>query len=162
MGISSIRVLLRGVLLIYILYMPFIWIAVMVLAAVLEASTAQLVSIWFVVGGIGGLIASLVGASVSVQVLIFALVSAVTLIATRPFVKKVLDFKTTGTNADRYLGKIAVVTVEINNTLGVGQVNVLGSIWTARSSDGSVIPVGSRVSVESIDGVKLIVRLKTD
>ncbi len=134
----------------------------MVVAAVLEASTAQLVSIWFVVGGIGGLIASLFGASFSAQILTFALVTAATLIATRPLVKKVLDFKTTGTNADRYLGKIAVVTVEINNTLGTGQVNVLGSIWTARSADGSVIPVDTRVVVDSIDGVKLIVRPKTN
>lgn len=142
--------------------MPFVWIAVMVIAGLLEAATAQLVSIWFVAGGAGGLIASLFGAPQSVQVLVFALVSAATLVATRPFVKKVLDFKTTGTNADRYLGKIAIVTVEINNTIGTGQVNVLGSIWTARSSDGSVIPVGARVFVESIDGVKLIVRPKTD
>lgn len=142
--------------------MPFVWIAVMVVAGLLEAATAQLVSIWFVVGGAGALIASLFGASQPVQILVFALVSAVTLAATRPLVRKVLDFKTTGTNADRYLGKIAIVTVEINNTLGTGQVNVLGSIWTARSADGSVLPTGARVSVESIDGVKLIVRPKTD
>lgn len=132
----------------------------MVIAAVLEAATAQLVSIWFVVGGIGGLIASLLGAELPVQILVFALVAAVTLMVTRPFVKKILDVKITGTNADRYLGKIAVVTVEINNTLGTGQVNVLGSIWTARSSDGAVLPVGARVVVESIDGVKLIVHPK--
>ncbi|XOQ44752.1 MAG: NfeD domain-containing protein [Clostridium sp.] len=143
-------------------YMPFVWIAVMVLAGILEAATAQLVSIWFVVGGIGGLIGSLLGAPIPIQILIFALVTAATLVATRPLVKKVLNFKTTGTNADRYLGKIAVVTAEINNTLGTGQVNVLGSVWTARSYDGSVIPVGARVLVESIDGVKLIVRLKND
>jgi len=142
--------------------MPFVWIAVIVIAGFLEAATAQLVSIWFVVGGAGGLVASLFGAQQSAQILIFALVSAATLVATRPFVKKVLNFKTTGTNADRYLGKIAIVTVEINNTLGAGQVNVLGSIWTARSSDGSIVPVGTRVFVESIDGVKLIVRPKTD
>lgn len=134
----------------------------MVVAAILEATTAQLISIWFVVGGVGGLIASLVGASQPAQIWIFALVTAVTLIATRPFVKKVLNTKTISTNADRYLGKIAIVTVEINNTLGTGQVNVLGSVWTARSTDGSVVPVGVRVLVESIDGVKLIVKPKTD
>ena len=144
------------------IYMPFVWLAVIILAAVLEASTAQLVSIWFVVGGVGALIASLLDAPFPLQLLIFALVTAVTLIVTRPFVKKTLDFKKTSTNADRYLGKIAVVTVEINNTLGTGQVNVLGSIWTARSYDGSVIPVGSHVLVDSIDGVKLIVHLKIE
>ena len=74
------------------IYMPFVWLAVVILAAVLEASTAQLVSIWFVVGGVGALIASLLDAPFPLQLLIFALVTAVTLIATRPFVKKMLDF----------------------------------------------------------------------
>ncbi len=84
------------------------------------------------------------------------------LAVTRPVVKQKLTVKKTSTNADRYIGKIAVVTVGINNTLETGQVNVLGSIWTARSADGSEIPAGSRVVVESISGVKLIVRPKTD
>lgn len=142
--------------------MPFVWLAVIVLAAVLEAATAQLVSIWFIAGGAGALIASLFGVPLPLQILIFAVLTAVTLLATRPFVKRLLDVKRTSTNADRYVGKIAVVTAEINNTLGTGQVNALGSIWTARSSDGSVVPAGARVLVESIDGVKLIVRTKTD
>ena len=142
--------------------MPFVWLGVIVAAAALEAATAQLVSIWFIAGGAGALIASLFGAPPPLQILIFALLSAFTLAVTRPFVRRLLDFRHTSTNADRYVGKIAVVTAEIDNTLGTGQVNALGSIWTARSSDGSVIPAGARVFVEAIDGVKLIVRLKTD
>lgn len=138
--------------------MPFLWFAAIILAGVLEAVTTQLVSIWFVVGGIAALIANLLGAPLPVQVLIFAAASAVALIVTRPFVKRVLNMKRVGTNADRYIGKIAIVTLEIDNESGRGQVNVLGSIWTARSVDSVVIPVGERVNVESIDGVKLIVR----
>lgn len=138
--------------------MPYLWLAVIILAAVLEAITTQLVSIWFVVGGILAMIASLFGAPLPVQVLIFAASSAVALIVTRPFVKRMLNIKRVGTNADRYIGKIGIVTVEINNEAGRGQVNVLGSVWTARSADADVIAVGERVNVESIDGVKLIVR----
>ena len=138
--------------------MPFLWLAVIILAAVLEAVTTQLVSIWFVVGGIFALIAGLLGASLPVQVLIFAAASAVALIVTRPFVKRMLNIKRVETNADRYIGKIGIVTLEIDNEAGRGQVNVLGSIWTARSADSSVISVGERVNVESIDGVKLMVR----
>ena len=153
---------MKGVIPISSIPMPFIWLAVIILASILEAATAQLVSIWFVAGGIGALIASLCGAPLPLQVLIFALATALTLLATRPFVKKLLTVRRTSTNADRYIGKIAVVTKQIDNTLGTGQVNALGSVWTARSSDGSVIPAGARVLVESIDGVKLIVRLKTE
>lgn len=145
-----------------VIYFPFIWLAVIILAGIIEAATAQLVSIWFVAGGAGALIASLLGALFPLQLLIFALVSAITLIVTRPFVNRLLNVKKISTNADRYIGRIGIVIQEVNNTLGTGQANVLGSIWTVRSADGSVIGVGQRVLVESIDGVKLIVRLQTD
>lgn len=138
-------------------YMPYIWLAVIVVAAVVEASTAQLVSIWFVVGGIGALIAELCGAPLWVQTVVFVVVTGITLLITRPLVKKLLNFKKEDTNAGRYIGKIGIVTGEINNQLGTGQVNVMGSIWTARSSDGSVIEIGTNVLVKSIEGVKLIV-----
>lgn len=138
-------------------YMPYIWLAVIVVAAVVEASTAQLVSIWFVVGGIGALIAELCGAPLWVQTVVFVVVTGITLLITRPLVKKLLNFKKEDTNAGRYIGKIGIVTGEINNQLGTGQVNVMGSIWTARSLDGSVIEIGTNVLVKSIEGVKLIV-----
>ena len=142
--------------------MPYLWLAVILLAAVVEMATVQLVSVWFAVGSIAALIACLAGAPLIVQILIFGIVSVATLAAMRPLAMKKLAVKKTSTNADRYLGKVAVVISEIDNTLGTGQANVLGSIWTARSADGSVIPAGRRVVVEAIDGVKLIVREKTD
>ena len=46
---------------------------------------------------------------------------------------------------------------EINNTLGVGLVKLKGSVWSATSDDGSVIPTDSVVIVKDIKGVKLIV-----
>ena len=138
-------------------YMPYIWLVVIVVAAILEGSTAQLVSIWFVVGGLGALIAELCGAELWVQMVIFVGVTALTLIGTRPIIKKLLDFKHEDTNAGRYIGKIGIVIAEINNQQGVGQINVMGSIWTARSTDNTVITIGSNVLVKSIEGVKLMV-----
>lgn len=138
-------------------YMSYIWLAVIVVAAVIEGSTAQLVSIWFVAGGVGALIAELCGAALWAQTVVFVVVTALTLLITRPLVKKLLNFKHEDTNAGRYIGKVGVVIVEINNLLGKGQVNVMGSIWTARSADDSVIQTGSNVLVKSIEGVKLIV-----
>ncbi len=141
-------------------FLPYLWLAIIVIAAVVEASTAQLVSIWFVAGGVGALIAGLCGASLWLQLVAFVAVTALTLLVTRPLVKKLLDFKREDTNAGRYIGKLGIVITEINNTLGVGQVNVLGSIWTARSTDGSIIEAGRNVLVKSIEGVKLIVEVQ--
>lgn len=138
-------------------YLPYFWLVVIVAAAVVEGATAQLVSIWFVAGGVGALIADLCGADLWVQATVFIVVTALTILATRPLVKKLLNFKRIDTNAGRYIGKTGIVIIEINNMLGVGQVNVLGSIWTARSEDNSVIEVGKHVLVKSIEGVKVIV-----
>ena len=140
-------------------YLPYFWLAVIVVAAVVEGATAQLVSIWFVAGGVGALIADLCGADFWFQAVIFVVITALTLLVTRPLVRKLLDFKKVDTNADRYIGKVGIVITEINNTLGVGQVNVLGSIWTARSADGSIVEVGQQVLIKSIEGVKLIVEV---
>ncbi|WP_312693530.1 NfeD family protein [Caproiciproducens sp.] len=143
-------------------YLPYFWLAVVIIAAVVEGLTAQLVSIWFVAGGVGALIANLCGAGFWVQTLVFVAVTALTLMITRPLVKKLMNFKKEETNADRYIGKKGIVIAEINNTLGVGQVNVLGSIWTARSEDDSVIKIGEHVLIKSIQGVKLIVAVHNE
>ncbi len=134
------------------------WAVAIVVFGILEGMTAQLVSIWFVLGSIAALIASLCSASLPVQVIIFVTVTIVTLVATRPIVKKKVNVKAEKTNADRCIGESAVVCEEINNLEAKGQVKTDGKIWTARSSDGSIIPENTIVTVEKIDGVKLIVK----
>ena len=134
-----------------------IWVAVIILAVMVEAASPQLVSIWFVGGGIAGLIAHLLHAPLWLQVIIAAVVTLALLLATRPFVERFLTGKETHTNADRVVGRVAVVTEPIDNVLAKGRVSVLGGDWTARSMDGAVIPAGTRVKVERIEGVKLIV-----
>ncbi len=133
------------------------WLAMIVVAVVAEAATNQLVSIWFVVGAIAALIGNLCGAPLYVQWILFVVLSAVALVCTRPLVKRLTDFRRQDTNAGRCVGQIAVVTQEINNTAAAGQAKVLGSVWTARSARGTVIPVGTEVVVRAIEGVKIIV-----
>lgn len=137
--------------------MQYIWIAAIVLLAILEGATAQLVSIWFVIGGIAALIASIFTDAVWIQLTVFVLVSILSLLLTRPLVKKAMSFKKEDTNAGRVVGQKAIVIETIENDEGKGQVNVCGSIWTARSMDQTVIPKGASVLVDAIEGVKLIV-----
>ena len=137
--------------------MQYIWIAAIVLLAVLEGATAQLVSIWFVIGGIAALITSIFTDAVWIQLTVFVLVSILSLLLTRPLVKKAMSFKKEDTNAGRVVGQKAIVIETIENGEGKGQVNVCGSIWTARSMDQTVIPKGASVLVDAIEGVKLIV-----
>ena len=63
------------------------------------------------------------------------------------------------TNVEDLKGKQAIVTSEINNLMGVGQVIVGGQEWSARNVvENEVIPEGMVVTIEQIKGVKLIVK----
>ena len=138
-------------------YAVYIWVAVTILAVLVEAATSQMVSIWFVFGALAALIAGLIGANFLIQVIVFAIVTMIALVLTRPLVKNASLFKKEETNAGRYVGKEGIVTVRINNLENEGQVSVLGSSWSARSWDGTPIEENERVVIEKIEGVKLIV-----
>jgi len=123
-----------------------------------EVSTVQLVSIWFVLGAIAAAASCIFTSNIPLQIGIFLAVSVLALVVTRPFVRKITNRKPVSTNSDRYIGETGEVTVEINNLLGQGQIVVNGSVWTARSTDDAVMPVGRKVLVEDIQGVKLMVK----
>ncbi|HIZ16592.1 MAG TPA: NfeD family protein [Firmicutes bacterium] len=137
-----------------------VWLVAAIIFLIIEALSVQLISIWLAGGAIIAMVLALLNVNFWIQALIFAVVSLVLIILTRPLVKRILNKKIEATNADRSIGKEASVTSEINNVLGKGQVNLSGQIWSARSSDDSVINVGETVIVEKIDGVKLIVSRK--
>ena len=139
--------------------MLWFWIVLIVALVVIEAVTVQLVTIWFAVGAIGGLIASAFNLDIWLQVLIFVAVSAITLLATRPLVKRFMKTRKEPTNADRYIGQTAVVTEAIDNIHGKGAVTVGGLEWTARTTDGTTVAKDALVTVEKIEGAKLIVKV---
>lgn len=139
-------------------YMLAFWAIMLVAFIVIEAVTAQLVTIWFAVGALASLIAQMLGAEVWLQWVVFVAVSAIVLAVTRPLVKKFAKPKVQPTNADRCIGQSAVVTEKIDNIAGKGAVKVGGVLWTARSETGDVIEEKQEVTVTKIDGVKLIVR----
>ena len=139
-----------------------IWIVLLVLFLILEGVTVQLVSAWFALGALCALLANLCGVGVVWQIVLFLVVSAICLIATRPLVKKMTATKIQKTNADRCIGAEAVVLEEINNLKSTGLVKAMGNTWTARSEDGSVIQKDAVVIVRKMEGVKLIVSQQSE
>ena len=136
--------------------MGFVWFIGIIIFAILEAATFQFVSIWLAGGALGALIAFLLGAGPTVQVLVFALVSAVLLVLSRPLVKKMRRQKEP-TNADRLIGQKALLTEEVNNDLSTGKLTVNDVVWSVKSEDGQPIEKGTMVTIKAISGVKLIV-----
>lgn len=139
--------------------MSIFWLVFAVAMAVLEACTAQLVSIWFAVGGVAGCITSLITDNVWIQVSVAVVATFITLLATRPLSKRVLNATKTHTNSDRNIGKSGVVVIDIDNTQAVGQVKVGAQIWSAKSADDTVIEKDSKVVVKAIEGAKLVVEI---
>lgn len=139
-------------------YMVWLWLSLLIALIITEAATVQLTTVWFAFGALISMLLAVFGVkSILIQVIVFLAVSLVSLIATRPLVKKYVNKKSQPTNADRCIGSLAVVTEEINNLQETGGVKINGLIWTARSSSSDTISVGTTVTVKAIDGVKLIV-----
>ena len=134
-----------------------IWFGLLILFGILEAVTVSVVSIWFMAGSLAAILAALCGASLPVQIVLFLAVSVAHLACLRPLVRKYVSPKITATNADRVIGKTAVVTESIDNIAAQGAVKVGGVVWTARSSGGKPIAAGAQVQVDRIEGVKLYV-----
>ena len=134
-----------------------LWLILMVVLLITEASTVTLVSLWFAGGALAALLMSLLGAAVWIQVLAFLAVSAVLLTALRPIAKKHFTPKLTATNVDSVIGSTGLVTAAIDNISAAGQVKLGAMVWTARATDGAPIPEGTLVKVDKIEGVKAFV-----
>ncbi|HOI46778.1 MAG TPA: NfeD family protein [Bacilli bacterium] len=136
--------------------MIVIWSLVLIATIVIEFETADMVTIWFSVGAIGALIAAALDQNVVMQIGIFIAVSLVLIVLTRPMTKRFMDKTVIKTNADRFVGMIGTITVDVP-VGGRGEVLVDNSKWIAFSSSEEIIPVGTKVVVQDIVGIKLLV-----
>ena len=134
-----------------------IWLVLMVAFLIAEGATVVMVSRWFAVGALGAMVASLLGAPVWLQVSLFLVVSALLLAALRPMIRKHFTPKLSKTNVDAIVGSKGYVTADIDNISATGTVKLGSMEWTARSTAGTIIPKGTLVQVDKIEGVKAFV-----
>lgn len=137
-----------------------IWTVLLVVLVAIEIATMGLTTIWFAAGALAATIAAACNAPLFIQIALFLIVSVLMLVFTRPVAVKYFNKDRVRTNVESLVGQKGIVTGEINNLKGCGQVTLNGMEWTARSVlQGCVIPEGSVVVVKEIHGVKLIVEL---
>lgn len=135
----------------------WMWIAVIVIAIVIEAFTDQLLSIWFVPAAIVATILDFVAVDIVWQVLVFLVVSLVGIFVIRRFLAKFKQDRSHKTNIEAIVGERCVVTERIDSFAGCGQAKVKGQIWSARGiCVDDVFEVGEILQVVAIEGVKLI------
>ena len=133
------------------------WLIAMVIFMAAEAMTVSLVSIWFAVGALGAIIVALTGGGLTFQVTVFLVLAVALLLSLRGIVRKHFNPRISKTNVDSVIGATGVVVTPVNNIAALGQVQIGGVEWSARSSDNSHIPAGTLVKVEKIEGVKVFV-----
>ena len=137
--------------------MLWFWLVLIVALVVIEAATVQLVSIWFAAGALGAIIVALTGGGLAFQVTVFLALAIALLLSLRSVVRKHFSPRVTRTNVDSVIGATGVVLTPVNNIAALGQVQVNGVEWSARSTDNSHIPAGTLVKVDRIEGVKVFV-----
>ena len=136
----------------------YFWLITMILFIGFELATMGLTTMWFALGALAALAVAAVGGPVGLQVIVFFAVSLLALFCFRNLAKDHFNRNRIKTNADSLIGRKGIVTEEISNIYGTGQVTVAGQEWTARSVDDSVtLEKGEMVVIRSISGVKLMV-----
>ncbi|WP_260459341.1 NfeD family protein [Actinotalea ferrariae] len=139
------------------------WLIAAVALGVLEVLTLDLVLLMFAVGAVSAILASALGASVTVQVLTFAATSTFMLVVLRPYLLRNLRRTTplVETNAAAHVGRPALTMTEVTSRSGL--VKLAGEQWSARTADaGLVIPPDTDVRVVRIDGATAVVATLAD
>ena len=142
---------------------PIMWLILLACFLVVEAITVGLTTIWFAGGALVAAIASGLGAGILIQWVLFLIVSLALLIFTRPMAVRYMNKGVAKTNVNSLIGERAVVIQKINNLEQTGQVRINDIEWMARtSSDEVTIPEHAIVTIEDVQGVKLIVKEETE
>ena len=138
--------------------MFYLWLTIAVVLTIIEMSTVNLVSIWYIISSIMAMIIALFIDNIGIQVAIFVLGGTILLILTKDIIKKILPEKTK-TNIDRIIGMEGNVTKEITKKIP-GEVKVDGKYWTAIAEES--ISVNSTVEILEINSTKLKVKKKEE
>ena len=125
-----------------------LWAVVAIICLILELTAGDFFIFCFAIGAVGAAITAALGAGIYVQIVVFAIVTLLSLFYVRPFAKRYLrkgeDKRIS--NADALLGRQGRV-VEAVVAGGFGRVQIDGDIWKAVTKGDADIPEGSNVTV---------------
>ena len=135
------------------------WLIASGIFFIAEIITTGFLVFWLGIAGLITMCISFFTDNLMIQASVFVILSAVLILATKPFVNKFVNKNETTekTNAFSIIGKTAIVIKDIDSINGVGQIKVDGEVWSAEGINGSNIEKGTKVEVKEIDGVRAIV-----
>lgn len=135
----------------------YIWLAVTAAALIIEFITSEMVSVWFVGGGLVAMVLAGVGLDWYIHVPAFIVISLVLMLCFRSLVMKKLKGKEVRTNAETVIGK----EFELIDGIGfnkMGSIKINGVVWSAiAENENAEIPAGTKVVIKNIQGNKYLV-----
>ena len=139
----------------------YIWLGITALALILEFVTSDMISIWFVGGGLIAIILSACSLAWYIHLPIFIAVSFILLFSFRPIVMKKLMANEEKTNADSAIGKEYTLLTDIGFNM-LGTIKIGDVIWNVDTeNEREEIPAGTVVEIVKILGNKYIVKKST-
>jgi membrane protein implicated in regulation of membrane protease activity len=130
-----------------------IWVALAILAAIIEVSIPHFGVVFVSVGAVAAAVVSALGFELPAQIIVFIVALGVSLVLLRPRLVRQLGARGVPSRTDTLIGKQGVVTHEIDASLGGGRVTVGGEDWAARAA--TTLPVATKIRVVKADGIVL-------
>lgn len=131
--------------------MFYIWFTIALVLGIIEISTCNLVSIWFVISALVAMLTTFITDSLYIQIAVFVILGIVLIPISKKIYKRIKS-NNEKTNFDRIIGMKGIVTEDITKD-NIGEVKVDGKRWSAYSDTN--ILVGEPVKVLSINSVKI-------
>ena len=125
---------------------------------IIEIFTVGFLIFWLGVGALFAMLISFLTSNIIIQTTVFVISSGLLIFATKPLVNKITKKEVVPTNIYSIVGKKGIVIEDINWSTGTGQIKSEGEVWSAKTNEQINIPKGTEVEIESIDGVKVIVK----
>ncbi|MBR6909538.1 MAG: NfeD family protein [Lachnospiraceae bacterium] len=135
-----------------------IWLVLFLILIVIEMITTALAAVWIGIGCLFGAVLAAFGLPVWLQIIASALVSFLCFAFLRPGIKRKFDRKRWQQSLKNLVGTRALVTSEIDNLRGIGEIRIGGKEYAARSAERGVeIPHGTVVVIVDVRGEIMIV-----
>lgn len=135
---------------------PWHWLALAGALLIIEVLAPAAFFLWIgIAAAITGLVFLVVDIDAETQLLIFSVLSVVSIILSRIYLRRnpsKTDSSTLSRRGEQYIGKTYILVTPIKN--GVGKAKVEDSLWRVEGED---MPEGTDVTVTGISGSSLIV-----
>ena len=135
-----------------------IWLIASGVFFIIEIFTVGFLIFWLGIGALFAMLISFLTNNIIIQTTVFVISSGLLIFATKPLVNKITKKEVIPTNVYSIVGKKGIVIEDIDWSTGTGQIKSEGEIWSAKTNEQINIPKGTEVEIESIDGVKVIVK----